>query len=283
MKTITSGMEDRLVGPVTTLCRVLTITPKVGDPVYLTDLDSDCLYNGQVYRRNSFDSSSIRTGVNGPSSDVDVTVLFDGAELSFVKTYGGVLYGAALAIEVVSFDDDGSIPEVGIPVFVGIVSTISMPTDQGAILTGSGSGRTNRRPLTEEYSSTCRADFGDARCKVDLDPFTETFTVYAAYNRQQFQSDDVDEPDNTYNQGVVVWTSGANVGLAIEVVRSKDTGAVDLLMRLPFAIEVGDTGTIIRGCAKTVAACTGYDNLPNMRAEPYVPGEGILTEPVKVY
>ena len=115
--------------------------------------------------------------------------------------------------------------------------------------------------------------FGDARCKFNLATVTAPFEVTAVGGAQVFTSADLVAASlNLYRLGTVVWLTGANVGNRVEVA-GNSAGVVSLLFKPPYQIQVGDTGNIIRGCSKTIAACTGYANVPNYRGEPYVPGD----------
>lgn len=86
-------------------------------------------------------------------------------------------------------------------------------------------------------------------------------------------------PDNSMNQGTVVFETGDNSGNGLEVRKfDADDGVtitqdIELYEDLPFDIQVGDKARIFRGCDKTKTACvTIFDNAENAVAEWYVPG-----------
>ena len=58
-------------------------------------------------------------------------------------------------------------------------------------------------------------------------------------------------------------------------------GVVQLYLPMPRPVQVGDTLSIYPGCDKRVGHCRDkFNNIVNMRAEPYVPGtDFILTSP----
>ena len=88
-----------------------------------------------------------------------------------------------------------------------------------------------------------------------------------------------DAPDAFLQLGLAVFTSGANAGLKKEV-KKFDAAAGDkvtLFEELPFNLAVGDSLTISAGCDKLVPTCSvTFDNIDNMRAFPYVPGQDLL-------
>ena len=45
---------------------------------------------------------------------------------------------------------------------------------------------------------------------------------------------------------------------------------------MPFDVQVGDPVTVTAGCAKDRPACQSFDNILNMRAELYVPGNDLF-------
>lgn len=88
-----------------------------------------------------------------------------------------------------------------------------------------------------------------------------------------------DAPDDFLRDGLAAFTSGANAGLKKEVKKFEAAASdkVTLFEELPFDLAIGDSLTITAGCDKTVAECTAtFDNIDNMRAMPYVPGQDLL-------
>lgn len=81
-----------------------------------------------------------------------------------------------------------------------------------------------------------------------------------------------------FTYGAVNWESGLNAKLAMEV-KGWDaaTNTVTLYLQMPYVIAVGDKLSIYPGCTKLVPACVAkFDNILNMRAEPYVPGQDAI-------
>jgi hypothetical protein len=95
-------------------------------------------------------------------------------------------------------------------------------------------------------------------------------------------------PDGSMNNGVVTWTTGANVGVSMEI-REFFAGdpmaetahcTIELYLPLPFDIQVGDTCRVYRGCLKRLFAdCRDtFDNVPNFRGFPSIPGSDFLAQ-----
>lgn len=144
--------------------------------------------------------------------------------------------------------------------------------------------------IGELYTPDCRADLGDARCKVNLDTpeFTVACTVSAVTAPQpgdagtaQFQvTPDLShlEPElgglPWFAMGQATWLTGANSGTAGELKAwDASTSTATLFLATPFPIMVGDTLTLTVGCDKRRVTCVRrFQNVVNMRAEPWIPG-----------
>jgi hypothetical protein len=85
--------------------------------------------------------------------------------------------------------------------------------------------------------------------------------------------------DRWFNGGVLTFESGDNAGKAIEVKSwTQSNGEVEVYLPLAYLPEVGNRVWLYRGCDKSVPTCRDvFDNILNMRAEPYVPGQDKIT------
>jgi uncharacterized phage protein (TIGR02218 family) len=76
-----------------------------------------------------------------------------------------------------------------------------------------------------------------------------------------------------FDFGLVTWLTGNNAGLQMEV-RSYVPGQVTLQLPMAYAMQAGDTGTIVAGCDKAGPTCTNkFSNMINFRGERYLPGQ----------
>jgi uncharacterized phage protein (TIGR02218 family) len=86
--------------------------------------------------------------------------------------------------------------------------------------------------------------------------------------------------------GRLVWTSGANAGLAVEVkAHTHGTGSarLSLFLPMPDPIAIGDGFTVTAGCDKTLATCRDrFSNVVNFGGFPHMPGNDFaLSYPTK--
>ncbi len=98
--------------------------------------------------------------------------------------------------------------------------------------------------------------------------------VYTAYT-----SGGMATPQGTasvFDYGKVTFTSGANIGLSMEV-KTYVTGTIVLQLPMPYPIEAGDTYSLVQGCDRSFATCRDrHNNVINFRGEPHLPGQDKL-------
>jgi uncharacterized phage protein (TIGR02218 family) len=75
-----------------------------------------------------------------------------------------------------------------------------------------------------------------------------------------------------FNQGRIVFTSGANSGVSRTVKSNDVSGNVQLILPLPAAVAIGDTFNIYAGCDLSMATCSSkFGNLAHFKGMPFVP------------
>jgi uncharacterized phage protein (TIGR02218 family) len=272
VKTVTSELAEHLAGEITTLCRIMTIRHKNGTVHRFTDLDREITVDGNAYAAyNGFSATAVQTTINAAAANMDLQVLFDDGAIDYASVERGMYDDAPVVITEIDWTN----PDGGQLLLIsGTVRNIRIPNRLTATFNIYGQTGKLSRPICEQYTASCRAVFGDSRCKVDRTPYTTEITVSSVANPQRFTAADLlgVEP-NLYRRGIVKWLTGPNVGTYAEVSRNNAEGVVSLMYPPPFPASPGDTAHIIRGCANTVKACMDYGNLANYRGEPYVPGD----------
>lgn len=274
MKVISPALLTALKQDLTTLCRLWAIEDPNGSVLRYTDHHSDIKFEGNVYSAtNAFSASATMLAANSIGSDVQIDILLGAAGLEYQRIERGLFDNANVDLVAVSYKhlDAGSID-----LLVGSIRTVQFTNPLFATLSiGPRLGKIDK-PINEIYSAYCRAGFGDERCKVNLGAHTTAFEVESVASSQSFTIDAAgSSPNDYYAQGTVSWLTGRNAGTNIEVIRNT-AGQVFTLLPCKMPVQQGDTGNIVRGCPKTLAACQGYGNVPNYRGEPYVPGtEGL--------
>lgn len=173
------------------------------------------------------------------------------------------------------FQVDWTAPSERVAIMRGTIGEVSM---RGAAFEAElkGAAAVLDRPATEQTSPTCRAGFGDRRCRVDMAGRTRMARVTGVPAEERIAVAGL-PADNDYGRGRVRWIDGANSGLVSEIAWS-DGDAIVLREAPPFVAGPGDLVEIAQGCDKRLETCIGrFGNAANFRGEPHLPGLDILT------
>lgn len=273
MRTIGGTLAGKIAQDVTTLARLWSVTRRDGVVYRFTDHDQDISFGGHDYLANvGFTASTILAAVGTQVQGVTMTTAVADAtgRISASDVYSGVLdKGQCLLLVVDWFDPDGS---GSMTLFGGEVLSVELDDEQRAVIEISGLLASGRYINVESYSTTCRADLGDARCKFDIDSLKEDFTVATVANTQKVTTSELNQASEFWTLGVLHWLTGNNAGIAMEV-RKSTMGdlSIETFLPSPFPVQVGDTGEVWPGCDKSTTMCHDrYDNILNYRGEPFI-------------
>lgn len=87
-------------------------------------------------------------------------------------------------------------------------------------------------------------------------------------------TDSTGTPVDWFNGGFLKFESGQNNGRGLEVKTWDGVDAIEMYLPFGYLPQVGDLISIYPGCYKRVVDCRDkFNNLHNMRAEPYLPGQ----------
>lgn len=266
MRTLPTNLASMVAGEAIYLARICRIALADGREFFVTDHDADLTHDGDVYLSSvGFDPSSVKTAIGGQSSNFEFSLLL-GSVVTNEMVETGAFDNAAVEYSIIG----SRVPADGAALyFKGVVSLAKVKDAHTALFEVTPLLARDLRLADEKYSQYCTADFGDARCKFDVEGTSFAAEVTAVDNQQSFTTDSA-ESDGHWNFGTAVFTSGANNGVAVEVGSSLATGVIKLRLVVPFAIEIGDTLTLYRGCDKSPASCKGYDNFVNYRGFPFL-------------
>lgn len=121
------------------------------------------------------------------------------------------------------------------------------------------------------FQAGCRHTLFDSGCGLSASDFATSGSVLAGSTQSIIQSGLGDPAGSgTYAQGRIVMTSGNNNNFS-RAIRVWASGAMTLIVPLPFPLQIGDTFTAYPGCDKTLATCTFFNNNVNFGGEPFTP------------
>jgi uncharacterized phage protein (TIGR02218 family) len=278
MRSIPPALQGKLDTGVTTLCRCWLITRGDGVRQGFTDHDEDIALDGVVCRAD--------TGLTGSEATQNLGLAVDTSELAGAlssdslsedELAAGRYDAAAVELWLV----DWSEPDLRMLLAKGTLGEIRR---EGGAFTAELRGLSER--LAQDsgrlYTTTCSADLGDARCKIDLSDFAfrGSGAVTALIATSRFAASGLEAfEDGWFTAGKLTFTGGANAGLSVEVKSHRKAGAVtfDLWQAMPQPIAAGDTFTVTAGCDKRFATCRDkFDNVVNFRGFPHIPGNDFV-------
>ncbi|HWE77974.1 MAG TPA: phage BR0599 family protein, partial [Pseudolabrys sp.] len=181
---------------------------------------------------------------------------------------------------------DWSEPSLRVLLAKGVLGEIKR---DGPVFTAELRGLSDR--LTQDtgrlFATTCSADLGDARCKIDLTlpAYRGSGVIDAVTAVSAFTASGLDAyADGWFTAGKLTFTAGANAGLSVEVKTHRNNTAVafSLWQAMPQPIAAGDAFVVTAGCDKAFATCHGrFANVVNFRGFPHIPGNDfVMSYPV---
>lgn len=269
MRTASAGLNAHLAGEVTSLAICWKLSLVDNSIMGFTDHTSDLTISSQLYKAaTGFSPTSIETKDRFSVDNLDVAGILDSSSITESDIMAGKYDFAEIEIFMVNVTD---LTQGRIVHRRGWLGEVSLKNGQ-FIAEVRGLTQKLSQNIVELYSPTCRAVFGDARCKVNLASYTVGGTINTVTSRQVFISNSMTQAAGYFSSGEVRWLTGANAGRRMEI-KEFANKQFTLVLPMPNNIAVGDTFNAIAGCDKTFNSCfSKFSNAVNFRGEPYVPG-----------
>jgi len=277
-RTVPTPLIYRFTPGGTTQCALLQIRPSRMPAFGITSLDTDVTYDAGdslgpiTYRaKNGFTPSDQVSAMdlsvdNAEASSLLSQFTFDGMTPEAIDQ--GEYDGAPFKLMLVDYE---ALTAGHVIISGGTVGQVRR-SDTGAatIELRSLLQQLKQRAIIELTSISCRASFGDERCKMPLVWVDATVTEVGPEDDRTFKVSAL--PDGFVVPGMVWWQSGTAEGREYEI---EDYDPVTELLTLVFPtylpVQVGDTMKIRRDCDKSKDMCKSYLNLLNMRSEADMP------------
>jgi uncharacterized phage protein (TIGR02218 family) len=274
MKTASVNLDAHLAREVTTLAWLWKVTRTDGAVYGFTTHDRDLVIGGVTYSAESgFLASAAQSKLGASVDNLDIQGAISSSVITAADILAGIWDRAKVVVSVCNWADltQGTM----------IVQTGTLGNLQAA-----GNGFTCEiRSLSQALQNTigrvitrrCDANLGDTRCGVNLATYTVTGTATAdSTDGMTFTASDL--PANA--GGLLTWTSGANIGRAMEV-KQATGGSITLVLPMAYNITSGDAYSVSAGCDKNLSTCRDtYSNAINFRGCPHIPGpDAVLAYP----
>lgn len=182
--------------------------------------------------------------------------------------------GAAVRLTLVDWHD----PDAGAQLLArGTIGAVAIGggADAGFTATLRGPTAALEAVAVEAYSPECRAELGDARCRVALRGRSRRGRI-ASNTGNAVTIDGLAAGDAAdHADGRLRLLDGADAGIERRILGSD---ADRLLLDTPLPAPIGAAVEILQGCDKRFATCRDrFANAANFRGEPHVPGGDLLT------
>ena len=273
MRTITDAFAARLGAEATTLALCWLILRQDGVAIGLTTHDRPIMVEGITYAPDpGMEPSAIAWGQAGEGHAMEIVGALTADGVREADLSAGVFEDAAVRAFLVDWDAPGAGTMALVEGTVGAVSAVDgtftlelrTPLDDLEAI------------AIERYSPTCRAELGDARCRVNLAVRTRSATVISVAGAV-VTTDDAVGGTQTYQFGRARVLSGAPAGRQAAVINSAQ-GVVTLQTPIS-GLVAGARVELVEGCDKRFATCRDrFANMLNFRGEPQVPGGDALAQ-----
>lgn len=280
MKTISAALAAHMAGHLTTLATCWKVTRKDSSVLGFTDHDADInganivgLADGVIYEAAAgYTPTDVESNNNLDVDNLDIEGLLVSPSITEDDLRAGVWDGATIEIFVVNWDD------LSMGRSISRVGRLGQVVQSRGVFRATLLGQTfaYQRGIVELTSPSCRAQFGDQRCGIDVTTLGFSFTV-SAWNDSTLTITVPSVSGSLFTNGTVQFTSGFNFGLVFEVKEYNAAAKTFALQTVPpYTVGIGDAFTAYQGCDKKFATCIAYANQTRFRGEPHLQGNDIL-------
>lgn len=237
-----------------------------------TSHDQPLLVDGLRHEyRPGMSASAVVLGDGVTADDMEVAGALSAGALTAADLLAGRWDGAALQLYLVDWRDPNGGRQSLAQGTLGDAA-VGTGADAGFLAELIGPGAALAASVVETCSPECRAELGDARCRVNLRGRQRLVSVAAAApNRVQLAG--IVAADHVEGELAVI--DGPQAGLVRRLLAEQ---AGWLLFDEPLVLMPGTRVRLSEGCDKRFATCRDrFENARNFRGEPHVPGGDLLT------
>ena len=275
MKTISTELKTHMASGSTTLAHLVKMTRTDGFVLAVVlDYDRDIVFDGVTYK-SAF-------GVIPSAAETSAAMNVDTMDAK----------GALMALGVNEADIVAGLWDLcDVRVMRVNYNDLTMGAEKlkrytfGEISIGRGTFSAEFRGITQKLQQTlgdvvspsCNADLFDTRCGIPETVGTWVFNnkaITTATSQRQFTISSLAQAADFFTAGKVIFTTGLNTGLSMEIKSHSTGGVIELQEPMPYAVSIGDEVTIKSGCRKryTEDCKVKYNNGLRFRGFDKLPG-----------
>lgn len=283
MRTLPTPYNTSVLQSSASLCGLIEIIRTDGTTYYFTDHDADILAYSHTYKAAcGFNASAIETGVGSNAHTMSFTFLASAAGVTKRMIDRGLFDHAKVTYMFFDWKLSG-IGAVGVAIFAGIILSAAFGDSVICQFTASTLLGQDLPIAAEKYSPTCRHDFGDSGCGVNIvptndrprvgsmpDPGTLVFNVNRGTGVGELS------PDGYYNNGTAIFYDGPLAGQGFEIeqfVNDGTSATTTAYLKVPILTGDDVTGSLVNlygGCDKfLLGGCTYWNNTKRFGGEPF--------------
>lgn len=245
-KTLTVGMQGHVAQSTTSLAWALQLSRKDGEVFRFVSGSRNITLGGNPYlAAPGFDVSSI-TCTAGIEVDTAELMMLTDDELTKADFLSGRWDGCRVEFNQYNWANaaHGFIPW---PFYR--VSDIT-PVRGGVKLELRDGRQLWRQDFTRSTGKTCPYRLGDAKCGLDLGPFTFAVTVTGVTSRSVFTCSGLAQAADYFTEGMFTFDDGLHADLPLLIRLHEAGGLIRLAVPLLADVVIGQTGVIVAGCLK---------------------------------
>lgn len=280
VKTFDSAFSAVLLSETAILATCWRLTRQDGAVLGFTDFDRPLVIESVTYYPgDGFQASDIDRDLELQANQISLKSFFGDQITQTDAVTGKLNYGRAFVFRVDPFNlptDLSASPPAFEPLISGSIGAVTL-TDLGYQLELRGLEERLQTAQGWVTSETCRNQFCDPLCGLNIASYTLTVSVTAPIDRAGFTSSFSAPYNNYFLGGKLTWTTGANTGESSTVIYSNGAN-IRCFDRFSNPIQTGDQCQVERGCNKTFQTCREiYGNGVNFNGEPGLVGDDDLT------
>lgn len=255
-----------------------TFTLQSGQVLRYTSADINITVAGNVFSASGprLKRGRTRLAIGVEVDTLDVSIFAGGNDTVNGQPFiayavRGGLDGATLKLERAFMASWGDTSAGALLLFSGRVSDVAGSRTECRLKVKSDIELLNINMPRNLYQPACILTVYDSNCAANRAAMTVTGTVASVAGISRFGTG-LTQAAGWFDQGVIVFASGANAGIQRTVKAFAADRSVSIALPFPAPVSVGDTFSIVPGCDKTQATCqTKFGNLPRFRGAPYIP------------
>jgi len=260
------------------MMELFTITLTNGTVIRYTSGDYSINVGGHVFIPMTLESGECKQSIGLSVDEIDIMLYYNqddtipgGATIPQAVRSGAFDY-AIIQFEQVfmtswSFVVSG---DYSLLLFVGRMNVTTAGRTKAEIKVKSFTELLNIQLPRNIYQASCVNTLYDSSCTVNKAALGVNGSSLSG-STDAVISCSLAQAEGYFDQGALVWTSGANVNVDTTV-KYYTPGQVALMWPLPYPPQPGDTFVIVPGCNRSIFFCNAkFNNLEHYRGTPFIP------------